>query len=89
MLVKPEIAGSKNSVGRRGSLHVSDDSSACDGERVDIVIDYPEMTDMNGLPAHAEVIPLTKNELETLLTTENAGAYTYTLRTADGPSRSI
>lgn len=89
VLVKPEIADSPNSVGKRGSLRVVDDLELPGYLKVEIVIEFPEMSDMNGLPAHQEIIPLTAHELTELLASEDAGAYSFTQRNADGPTESL
>ncbi|MBW8781482.1 MAG: hypothetical protein JF599_06310 [Verrucomicrobia bacterium] len=89
VLVKPEISDSPNSVGKRGCLRVVDDLELPGYLKVEIVIEFPEMSDMNGLPAHQEIIPLTAHELTELLASENGGAYSFTQRNVDGPTESL
>lgn len=87
VLVQPEIFDSQNSVGIRGTLHVVPDSATPLGCRVEIAIGFPEMSDMAGQHGHEERIPVAPAELEELLLSENHGAYTYTQRKSDGPTR--
>lgn len=87
VLVQPEIFNSKNSVGIRGTLHVLPDTTRPEGCRVEIAVGFPEMSDMGGQHGHEERIPIASAELEELLASEYRGAYTYTQRKSDGPTR--
>lgn len=89
VLVRPEIFDSQNSVGRRGSLHVVQDSAQPGGARLEIQMEYPEMGDMAGSHAHTERLPIPAAEVEALLLTEFNGAFTYTEHRPDGPTKTV
>jgi hypothetical protein len=87
VLVQPEIFDSQNSVGRRGSLHIVRDPAQPNGCRVEIALEYPEMGDMAGDHGHTERLIVAPAELEPLLLTEFNGAFTYTQRKPEGPTK--
>jgi hypothetical protein len=89
VLVQPEIFDSKNSVGKRGSLHVIRDENAPAGYRVEIAFEVPEMGDMGGPHGHQARRPVPAEDLEQLLRTEHNGTYTYTQRQPGGPTRTV
>jgi len=89
VLVRPEIYDSQNSVGRRGSLHVVQDAAAPGGCRLEIQLEYPEMSDMAGARAHTERLVVPPAEIEPFLLTEFNGAFTFTERKPDGPTKTI
>jgi hypothetical protein len=81
VLVKPAIADDPNSVGLRGTLKVTEVPATPDMPRVEIVLSYPERSDVNGRAAHEEVVPLSPTDVVRLLASEvnGADAYEYTL----------
>ncbi|MET0263610.1 MAG: hypothetical protein ABW223_11970 [Rariglobus sp.] len=81
VLVKPTRAGDPNSVGLRGTVRVRDLPGTEAKQQVEIVLAYPERSDMNGLAAHEEVIPLSQTDVARLLACElgDSGTYEFTL----------
>ncbi|HEX2099285.1 MAG TPA: hypothetical protein VHF69_01405 [Candidatus Synoicihabitans sp.] len=89
VLVQPELHQSQNSVGKRGSLHVVQDAAAPGGCRLEIALEYPEMSDMGGLHGHTDRLPVPPQDWEALLLTEFNGSFTYTQRQSDGPTKTV
>jgi hypothetical protein len=81
VLVKPSRPEDPNSVGLRGTVRVRDASASQGGLRVEIVLGFPERSDMGGLPAHEELISLSEVDVLRLLAGELAdtGTYEFTL----------
>lgn len=81
VLVKPAVADAPNSVGLRGTLRVSEVPATPGMLHVEIVLSYPERSDVNGRPAHEELVPLSQTDVARLLACEVNGsdAYEYTL----------
>jgi hypothetical protein len=82
VLVKPAIPDDPNSVGLRGTLKVIEVAEPPGmPPRVEIVLSYPERSDMNGRAAHEEIVPLSQTDIARLLASERNGAdaYEYTL----------
>lgn len=81
VLVKPAIPDDPNSVGLRGTLKVTEFPATPGMLRVEIVLSYPERSDMNARAAHEEIVPLSQTDVVRLLASEvnGAGAYEYTL----------
>lgn len=79
VLIKPHIPDDPNSVGRRGTLRVRE--IAGQGLRVEIVVGYPERSDVNGPPAHEEIIPLSQTDITALLASDlnHTDTYEFTL----------
>lgn len=77
VLVKPARAGDPNSVGLRGTVRVHDQPGTQGMQQVEIVLAYPERSDMNGPVAHEEVIPLSQADVERLLACELGDTKTY------------
>jgi hypothetical protein len=81
ILVKPAVPDDLNSVGLRGTLKVTEIPLTPSKPRVEIVLSYPERSDMNARPAHEEIVPLSQTDVARLLDSEGNGAdaYEYTL----------
>lgn len=67
VLVKPARPADPNAVGMRGTIRVSEVSAAEDVLKAEIVLDYPERSDVNGPIAHKETIPLSQVDIRRLL----------------------
>lgn len=89
VLVQPELHATQNSVGRRGSLHVVQDASRPEGYRLEIAIEFPEMSDMGGERAHQGRRPVPPEDIPALLRTEHNGTFTYTERQPGGPTHTL
>lgn len=79
VMIKPVIPDDPNSVGLRGTLRVRE--IAGQGLHVEIVVVYPERSDVNGPPAHGEIIPLSQTDIAALLVSDvnHTGTYEFTL----------
>lgn len=88
VLVKPAHPEDPNSVGLRGTVCVHDLPNEPGVVRVEIVLDYPERGDMNGPPAHEEVIRLSQADVGRLLAGELGGTGTYEF-TLPGDDRTV
>ena len=84
VLVKPAHPDDPNSVGLRGTLHVHDLPANQGVLRVEIVLGYPERSDMDGPPAHEETLVLSQADVMRLLACELAGTNTYEFTLAEG-----
>ncbi len=89
VLVKPPKSGELNATGMRGTLRVVEAPERPRGVKVEVVLGYPEMSDMGGMPAHEEVIVLAEDELPALLASEEAGTFSYEVKSADGDERTV
>lgn len=81
VLVKPSRAADPNSVALRGTVRIHDLPANQGILQAEIVLSYPERSDMNGLPAHGELIPLSQEDILRLLgsDTTGTGVYEFTL----------
>ncbi len=81
VLVKPARPEDPNSVGMRGTLRIHDLPTNQGVLEAEIVISYPELSDVNGREAHEEIIPLSHVDVMNLLAsdTHHTGAYEFTL----------
>lgn len=81
MLVKPGHPEDPNSVGLRGTVCVHDQPTQSGVLCVEILLDYPERSDMNGPMAHEEVIRLSAGDVARLIAGEldATGTYEFTL----------
>ncbi len=77
VLVKPAHPDDPNSVGMRGTVRVHDLPANQGVLRAEIVLSFPERSDMNGPPAHEEIIPLSQDDVMRLLASELGGTDTY------------
>jgi hypothetical protein len=79
VMIKPAVPDDPNSVGLRGTLRVRE--TASQGLRVEIVVAYPERSDVNGPPAHEEIIPLSQTDITALLASDvnHTGTCEFTL----------
>jgi hypothetical protein len=84
VLVKPAVPDDANSVGLRGSLKVTEVPATPGVPRVEIVLSYPERSDVNGRPAHEEIVPLSSVDVARLLASEVNGADAYEYRLTGG-----
>jgi hypothetical protein len=87
VLVKPGRAGDPNSVGMRGTIRVHDLPANQGVLHAEIIIGYPERSDMNGREPHEEIIPLSQVDVMRLVESDvtGTGAYEFTL-SEDGTS---
>ncbi len=84
VLVKPAHPDDPNSVGLRGTVHVHDLPANQGMLRVEIVLGFPERSDMNGPPAHEDTIPLSHSDVMRLLAGELGDTGTYEFTLAEG-----
>jgi hypothetical protein len=77
VLVKPAKPADPNAVGMRGTIRVREVSAPENVLRVEIVLGYPDRSDVNGQPPHEEIVALSQADVLRLLDTSVAetGAY--------------
>lgn len=81
VLVKPARPDDLNAVGLRGTIRVHDLPTNQGVLQVEIVLSYPELSDMGGREAHEETIPLSQMDVVRLIDSDvtGTGAYEFTL----------
>lgn len=84
VLVKPAVSDDPNSVGLRGTLRVHDIPTNQGVLQVEIILSYPERSDMNGREAHEEIIPLSHTDVMDLLASDVTGTGTYEFALSEG-----
>ena len=84
VLVKPARPADPNAVGMRGTIRVRDVPANQGMVQVEIVLVYPERSDMNGLPAHEEIISLSQGDVMRLQANELGDTRTYEFTLDEG-----
>jgi hypothetical protein len=80
VFVKPAVPDDPNSVGLRGTLRVHDLPANQGLLQVEIVLNYPERSDVHGREAHEEIIPLSQVDVMSVLASDQGtGTYEFTL----------
>ncbi len=77
VLVKPARSDDPNAVGLRGTISVHDLPTNQGMLHVEVVLGYPERSDMGGREAHEERIPLSQMDVIRLVDSDVAGTGTY------------
>lgn len=88
VLVKPARPADPNAVGLRGTIRVSEVSAAEDVLKAEIVLGYPERSDVNGPIAHHETITLSQVDIQRLLDSRAAETGDYGI-TLDSGGRTV
>lgn len=83
VLVKPARSSDPNSVALRGTIRVQDQPANQGHLHAEIVLSFPERSDMAGLEAHEEVIPLSQLDVIKLIDSDITGTGTYEFVLAD------
>lgn len=84
VLVKPARADDPNSVGLRGTVRIHDLPTNQGVLQAEIVLSYPERSDVNGPVAHDEIIPLSQEDVMKLLGSDTTGTGVYEFTLAEG-----
>ncbi|MDF3059363.1 MAG: hypothetical protein K0R17_3578 [Rariglobus sp.] len=84
VLVKPARPDDPNSVGLRGTVRVHDLPANQGLLQAEIVLSYPERSDMDGREAHEEILPLSQADVMRLLASDVTGTGTYEFRLSEG-----
>ncbi|CAM2944899.1 hypothetical protein [Rariglobus hedericola] len=84
VLVKPARPDDQNAVGLRGTIRVHELPTNQGIVKIEIVVSYPERSDMNGRPAHEEIIPLSHTDVMRLLNSEIGDTRVYEFTLDDG-----